>query len=998
MAGPSNTLETRYTANIQQMERELKRLERLNNQAAANVANAHARAAQQSNSAWQNSNMSRTLERQASAIGAAMKAMAGTIAAAFAGKEAIAAADSYARFTNSLKVAGLEGDRLKEVQEQLYQSALKNGLGLEAMGKLYGRISGSAKELGANQEQLMKFTNGVSAALRVSGTSTEEAGGALLQLSQMLGGTQVQAEEFNSLLDGARPILEAVARGSDKFGGSVGKLRAAVKDGKVTSKEFFDAFLKGSASLEAQAAKAPLTVAASLQNLQTALTKYIGEADQAHGTSEKLTFAINKIAENMDVFAKSLAVVGAAYATTFVPALGMAARGLALGTAATVRSTVASVADTVALISRAAAIHGVSRASATAAVASRALGAALSFFGGPIGIAITAVGAAIAYLGVSSAKAAFETAQLQDRVNANYDALKRSEDAAAKKRIETGNLTSAEKTAAIQTAALTGEVNKLRDAHYMAAAAAKAHALQEARSRAATAHADKLVARAAYQGQVDKELARERSRNTVAVLPGQGAVQTPLTQAQINAAKGRAFKTEAGQTYARAVRVDYAAATGVVDVRDQKLDEYGSAPVAPTTDKDKKGKGGKGAKPHDPTDASRSAIEQAERAYQSSLTAAARTFEERHARALIDLQADRDASIADLDRRAKEGEITKAAADAAKALVEKTFIQNKENEALEYGISVADRQNEITEQLTSLDAERLRIEADQLEAAADNTTNLREKFKLERQALDRRQKADDEEFRVREAILSIQREREGYSIEERDALRDRARENREAQKRAESVGLERDQKNNSPKGIGDQMRDYAEGFGSLNTQLSNIAQNGIASLTTGLADAVMGAGSLQEAFANMAQGMVRQLIELAARFVIFEAIGMAFGMKGLGKASITGSVGRNALGTNNWRGGATTMNEVGSEMAVLPRGTAIMPANVLSGFMSPGAGGSNTTNVTTINNTVNANDAVLTDWVKREIANGMAIGMAGAEKKTIRALNKSSRQRLGPSR
>ena len=387
------------------MEAELRRLQRLNAQAAANVARAHARAAQQSNSAWANSNIGRTLERQIAGMGGAIKQYAGLIAGMFAGREALQAVDSYTRFTNSLKVAGLEGEALKQVQEELYQSAIKNGVALEPLGKLYGRAAQSAKELGASQKDLLAFTNGVTSALRVSGTSTEEASGALLQLSQLLASGTVHAEEFNSVNEGARPILEAVARGSDKYGGSVAKLRAEVLKQKVTSKEFFDAFLKGSASLEAQAAKAPLTVAASFQNLQTALTRYVGEANQTWGITEKLTYAIKMMAKNFDVLVKSVTVLAGIYAATFVPALGRAEAGLAVGTVATARSTVDSIADTVALIARTSAIYGVSTASATATVAARGLGAALSFFGGPIGLAIMAIGAAVAYLGVSRAKA-----------------------------------------------------------------------------------------------------------------------------------------------------------------------------------------------------------------------------------------------------------------------------------------------------------------------------------------------------------------------------------------------------------------------------------------------------------------------------------------------------------------------------------------------------------------------------------------------------------------
>lgn len=985
MALPSATLETRYTANIQQMERELQRLQRLNDRAANNIAAANKRAAQQSQSAWERANISKTLERQIAGVGASIRGLAPMLAGLFAGREALAAADTYTRFTNSLKVAGLEGSRLSTVQEALYQSAIKNGVALEPLGKLYGRASQSATELGASQEQLLQFTNGITSALRVAGTSTEEASGALLQLSQALAAGKIQAEEFNSINEGARPILEAVARGNDKYGGSVAKLRAAMLDGKLSSKDFFAAFLAGSASLEAQAAKAPLTVAASFQNLQTALTRYIGEADQSLGISDKLTFAIKLMSENMDVLAESVMVLGLAYSATFLPSLGRAGAALALGTAATVRSTVATIADTVALISRTAAIHGVSVASAGAAVATRALGTALAFFGGPIGIAITAIGAAIAYLGVSSAKAAFDTAKLHDEIETKRQALESAEKAAAKQRVETGNLSSAQKVAARDTAALTGEVHRLKDAHYEAAAAAKAHALAEARQEASRTLGVRNRARAAF----DQRVAQEERRMGQAGLDPR-VPRAPLTPRQRNEARRRAFATPEGQDWANSVRNAYADAQTVKTIRETKLDEYKPAPVPDPTDKPKGGKGS-GSTKSDNTDASRSAVQQAENAYEQALTAAAHTFEERHARALENLARDRDEQNEDLARRAAKGEITKAAAEEAKALVEKTYQQNLENEAFEYRNNVADRQNEITSQLTEARAEELRQEAAILDGMGEVETDLRKRFGYERQALAKRQQADDETFRVEQDILALNRLKEGYTQEEVDQLRSRAQANRDAQKRNETGQLERDQKRDTPKNVAGQIDDYAKSFGSLNDQLSNIAKNGIDSITNGLTDAVMGAKSFREAFGEMAKQVIAQLIRMAIQFAVFEAIGAAFGMPGLGVKSLGVKSGSNAAGTNYWKGGFTTLNENGDEAVFLPNGTKIVPNNVLNrAFETPKSGARGAPNVSNYI-TVNANDAVLTGWVKQQVQQGVAEGFKASATAIPRSMNEEQR-------
>jgi tape measure domain-containing protein len=766
MAAQPNTLQTRFTANIVQFENELRRLQRLNQRAAANVAAAHQRAAAQSNNAWANSNIGGALQRSMAGIGPMLKQYAGLIAGMFAGREAYNAVETYQRFANSLKVAGLEGATLDGVQKQLYDSAIKNGVALEPLGQLYARASQSAKELGANQGSLIKFTDGVTSALRVAGASTESASGALMQLSQLLASGTVHAEEFNSVNEGARPILEAVAKGNDKYAGSVSKLRAEVLKGKVSSREFFNDFLAGSASLEAQAAKAPLTVAASMTNLQTALTRYIGEANESWGITDKVTYAIKMMADNFDVLAKSVGVVGGVYAATFIPGIVRGTVALGVGTIATLKSTAATITDTVALVTRTAAIYGISTASATATVATRALGTALAFFGGPVGLAIMAVGAAVAYLGVTSAKAALETNQLNERINANAAAMDEAHKASVKKRAETGNLTDQEYRSAVATASLTGEVGKLKNAYYLAAAAAKTLAVEQARVEMVSANKDQRKAREGYHARLDSELATERNRGGMqsGAERGMGTVG-PLTPAQIKAAKVRAASSEEGQLFLKAGNVNADRQREYQRQRGSKLEEFGAAAVAPAEPKKTGKKGGSKSKPKDPTDASADAIDAAERAYQQAMQNSAETAEERHGYALTLLKMDRDDQVKQLDRRAAEGDITKAAAASAKALVEKTYLQSVENADNVKRDEVAARENEITEQSVAMRADGLKLEADRLDGLADASTDMRARHRFEREALAKRQSADDEAFRVQQDLLARDRMKRGYTRE-----------------------------------------------------------------------------------------------------------------------------------------------------------------------------------------------------------------------------------------
>ncbi|WP_370436633.1 tape measure protein [Microvirga sp. TS319] len=215
-------------------------------------------------------------------------------------------ADSYTRIQNALKVRGLEGKDLSDTYDTLYAAAQRQGAPLEAMATLYGRISMAQKDLNATSAEMLQFTEGVGMALRVSGQSAEQASGALLQLSQALSGGKIQAEEYNSLIDGARPVLQAVAVGLKEAGGSVSKLTALVKDGKISSEAFFRAFQAGQPVLERMASKTSETSSQALNRLGNAFTTLIGRLDEVSRTSSTTARLLGGVADAMDRIAKAI--------------------------------------------------------------------------------------------------------------------------------------------------------------------------------------------------------------------------------------------------------------------------------------------------------------------------------------------------------------------------------------------------------------------------------------------------------------------------------------------------------------------------------------------------------------------------------------------------------------------------------------------------------------------------------------------------------------------
>lgn len=203
--------------------------------------------------------------------------------------------DSATKITNSLKVAGLEGQELEKVYQTLFASAQEQGVPLEALVTLYGRAAMAQKELGISSQELANFTTGVATALRVAGTDTQTASGALLQLGQVLAGGKVEWEDFSSLVDGAYPVLLAAAAGIKEAGGSVAKLTQLVKDGKVSSQAFFRGFEAGKSVLDDLAGKTTSTLGQRIETVKNASLDAARKMSDLAGASREVEKAFDAL-------------------------------------------------------------------------------------------------------------------------------------------------------------------------------------------------------------------------------------------------------------------------------------------------------------------------------------------------------------------------------------------------------------------------------------------------------------------------------------------------------------------------------------------------------------------------------------------------------------------------------------------------------------------------------------------------------------------------------
>jgi len=201
---------------------------------------------------------------------------------------------------NALQVAGLSGVELQRVYDQLFASAQRAAVPFEGLATVFGQLSLAQGTLKASTDELVQLTDVVALGLRASGKSASEAQGALLQFEQMLASGTVRAQEFNSVMQNARPILQAAAAGLQEAHGSVAELHHLVLQGKVSSEAFFRAMLAGRAVIDDLANNAVVTLAGRFEQLWNSLVKTAGQFDAVTGVSATVGGAITSVAEGIE--------------------------------------------------------------------------------------------------------------------------------------------------------------------------------------------------------------------------------------------------------------------------------------------------------------------------------------------------------------------------------------------------------------------------------------------------------------------------------------------------------------------------------------------------------------------------------------------------------------------------------------------------------------------------------------------------------------------------
>lgn len=212
-------------------------------------------------------------------------------------KEAFGFADVLRQSESKIRLVTTSTAQLNVVNAQLYDIAQKTRSEYESTVELYTRVARSADNLGASQRQILRFTESISKANVIAGSTTKEASAGVIQLGQALASGTLRGDELRSVLEQMPRVAQALATG---LGVTRGELRALGEAGKLTSERLFGAILSQSVVLDEEFKKVTKTVAGAATQTRNALQKMVGEVLNATGTSDKLVSSLDRLTEKLD--------------------------------------------------------------------------------------------------------------------------------------------------------------------------------------------------------------------------------------------------------------------------------------------------------------------------------------------------------------------------------------------------------------------------------------------------------------------------------------------------------------------------------------------------------------------------------------------------------------------------------------------------------------------------------------------------------------------------
>lgn len=262
------------------------------------------------------------MERTIGSIRAQVVGLVASFSALYGLKTFVGITDEAKQLEGKLRQVIKTEEELVRVQKQLRDISEETRTSYASTVDIYAKLARSTEKLGLSNQQLAVLTEQINKLGTNSQTPVDSLNAALFQFGQSLESGVFQAEELNSVLDGAPALARAIRDGIQETGVGVGKtLKQMSADGELTVDRVLNAILRMRERTEADFAKVPQQAGTALQSLSDEWKKLVTEFDKETGISDAIISGITWLRENLPEVIETARNLAIALAAAFAPAI-----------------------------------------------------------------------------------------------------------------------------------------------------------------------------------------------------------------------------------------------------------------------------------------------------------------------------------------------------------------------------------------------------------------------------------------------------------------------------------------------------------------------------------------------------------------------------------------------------------------------------------------------------------------------------------------------------
>lgn len=164
--------------------------------------------------------------------------------------------DSMTSITARLNMMNDGLQTTKELNQMIYESAQRSRGSYQETANLVAKLGTLAGNAFSSNQEIVTFAEQLNKQMALSGTTTQEAQAAMLQLTQGLASGTLRGEELNSVLEQTPMIAQSIAK---YMGVNTGEMRELASEGAVTADVVKNAMFAAADEINVKFEQMPMT-------------------------------------------------------------------------------------------------------------------------------------------------------------------------------------------------------------------------------------------------------------------------------------------------------------------------------------------------------------------------------------------------------------------------------------------------------------------------------------------------------------------------------------------------------------------------------------------------------------------------------------------------------------------------------------------------------------------------------------------------------------------